>query len=205
MIEVEKRFVDLTDDAMAALTTNAQLIKNKVNVDTYYDTSRYALTVSDRWLRKRNNRFELKIPIGTGGSKAATTQVYRELETDAEIYAALNLTQESTLENDLTNNGFDPFMTYTTTRSSYKNGEFTIDIDQSTYDAADLTYSGVDIEMMVDTEDEIAQATARILDFARSAGLTVDTNPLGKGGIYIKKTRPEHYKALVDAGVLPQT
>ena len=55
MIEVEKRFVNVTDENKRALIEDAELLKNKVNVDTYYDQDDFSLTLSDRWLRKRND------------------------------------------------------------------------------------------------------------------------------------------------------
>lgn len=204
MIEVEKRFVNLTDDNKAALTTGAELVKNKINVDTYYDKDDYSLTSSDRWLRRRNDRFELKVPIGAGGTKTAITQVYRELETDPEIYEELGIPRTSILEEDLAKAGFKSYMTSRTSRGSYRNRDFNIDVDQSTYDGVDFTYNGVDIEIMVETEADIPTATQKILDFAGQCGLVIDTNPLGKNGIFIKNVRPDHYKALVEAGVLPQ-
>ena len=203
MIEVEKRFVNVTDENKRALIEDAELLKNKVNVDTYYDQDDFSLTLSDRWLRKRNDQFELKVPIAVG-SKTEPTQVYRELETDGEIYEALGLPQVTVLEEDLAKAGFKAFMTARTSRGSYKGNGFNIDIDESTFDGQDFTYDGVDIEIMVEEENDIATATQRILDFARERGLSVDDNPLGKIGTYVKNARPEHYRALVEAGVLPE-
>jgi len=203
MIEVEKRFVSPTPEQQASLTRGAEFVKTKEITDTYYDSATFSLAHTDRWLRQRNDRFELKVPID-GGGKTAVVQTYRELETDAEIYQALALNEDADLATDLAKAGFKAFMTARTVRNSYKNHGFNIDIDKTTYENADFTYSGVDIEVMVEEQADIPAASARILEFASSHGLAIDGAPLGKIGNYIKNALPDDYKKLVAAGILPQ-
>ena len=55
--------------------------------DTYYDTDDLSLGHSNRWLRSRNGRFELKVPLAAEISELFNE--YRELETEEEIRSAL--------------------------------------------------------------------------------------------------------------------
>ena len=65
MIEVEKNFA-VTEKDKACLIEDAVLLYKKVFTDVYYDSSDYALTGKDFWLRTREGKFELKVPQNVG-------------------------------------------------------------------------------------------------------------------------------------------
>ena len=62
MIEVEKNF-DLKPSDKKRLIQGARLLKRLTFSDVYYDTSDYSLTGNDYWLRVRDGRWEMKIPL----------------------------------------------------------------------------------------------------------------------------------------------
>lgn len=196
MIEVEKKFT-LSKDDKARVVQGAEFLGEKSFRDTYYDTSDFALTTSDKWLRLRGDRFELKLPMNEGkGASSRRLDQYEELDTDEAILQALNLSLNGSLKQTLKVNGYEPFSTFTTTRKKYKKGDFTIDLDEM-----DFGYSIAEIELMVEGQSEMQKALERILAFAREHGLSV-APVRGKVIEYIKRNNPVHYKALEAAGVL---
>lgn len=196
MIEVEKKFT-LSEDDKARVVQDAEFLGEKSFTDTYYDTSDFALTTSDKWLRLRGDRFELKLPMNEGkGAGDRRLDQYEELDTDEAILQALNLALDDSLKQTLEVNGYEPFSTFTTTRKKYKKGDFVIDLDEM-----DFGYSIGEIELMVEDQSEMQKALERILAFAQEHGLSV-APVRGKVVEYIKRNNPAHYKALEEAGVL---
>lgn len=196
MIEVEKKFT-LSSEDIERITEGAEFLGEKSFTDTYFDTSGYLLTKSDKWLRLRGNRFELKLPMNAGkGSSQRQLDQYEELDTDEAIYKALDIKPTATLQKDLEINGYKSFSTFTTTRKKYKNGDFVIDLD-----VIDFGYSIGEIELMVESQSEMEEALNKILVFAKEQGLSV-APVRGKVIEYIRRNNPEHLKTLEEAGVL---
>lgn len=196
MIEVEKKFL-LTDQDRERLIQSADFLNEKTFTDTYYDRADFALTSRDKWLRSRDGRFELKLPLHQGTDRLADQ--YDELEDDASIKDALGFDGENNLADNLINNGYRPFATLTTTRRKYRKGDFIIDLD--VIDFGSSTYTIGEIEMMVTDKSEIEGAVERIVQFAGEQGLTI-APVRGKIIEYLKRINPDHYKALVEAGVV---
>lgn len=196
MIEVEKKF-SLTEQEIARLTQEAIFLGEKTLIDVYYDTPNYNLTKNDIWLRQRNGGFEIKMPLNNGrGASKRTLDQYQELETEDEIRKVLNLTPEKTLVEDLQAAGFVSFATLVTTRKKYQKEEFNIDIDQ-----IDFGYSIVEVELMVPDQSATAEAEREIMLLAKEQGW--DTRLIrGKAIEYLYRYRPDHYQALVNAGVV---
>jgi len=207
MIEVEKT-LPFDEAARARLVSGAEFLHEKKLVDTYYDHNDLRLTTSDRWLRERNGRFELKLPV-EGGFRGPADR-YEELETDGEIARALDLPDnrhtlsdrtkcgatERTLREELVRADYLPFGTITTTRTTYQKGGFTLD-----FDATDSGFAAVEIELMVNNTAETEAAAQKILAFALAHGL--EDKPLnGKVVEYIRTHRPAHFAALQKAGVV---
>lgn len=196
MIEVEKKFI-LSSKDRERITEGAEFLSEKSFTDTYFDTSDYLLTKADKWLRLRDNRFELKLPMNQGkGSSQRQLDQYEELDTDEAIYKALDIKPTATLQKDLEINGYKPFSTFTTTRKKYKKGDFVIDLD-----VIDFGYSIGEIELMVESQSEMEEALNKILAFAKEQGLSV-APVRGKVFEYIRRNSPEHFKALEEAEVL---
>lgn len=195
MIEVEKKFI-LDEEATNKLIGGATFLKEINHIDTYYDTKEHFLTTQDIWLRRRNGKFELKIPLNQGESKSKRTlDRYEEIDDEDQIQSKLKIPKNKSLTEDLKNASFSPFATITTARRKYRKGEFVIDID-----SADFGYTIVEVELMVE-EYNIKEATKKILEFARKHGLKI-APVRGKLIEYIYRKDQNHYLLLVDRGVV---
>lgn len=194
MIEVEKKF-KLDEEQEKKLLADAEFLAEVTNVDTYFDNDRFDITTDDNWLRTRNDAFEYKKRLHQLGHKLAGTS-YDELENDDQIRSTLNLQTSDSMIDDVIAAGFAPFATITTQRRSYKRESFHIDLD-----VCDFGYTLAEIELMVDENMDREEALRQIDAFAKKIGL--DTSSIrGKVTEYIFRFRPEHYQALVDAGVM---
>ena len=120
MIEVEKKFL-ISEKEIPELLEGAEFVSEKKFTDTYWDTPDYSLTTTDFWLRSRDSRFELKVPM-LGGGKRLVDQ-YEELDTDNQIANKLNL-PVGNLEDELRKANYSPFATITTLRKKYKKDGF---------------------------------------------------------------------------------
>lgn len=195
---MEKKF-QLTGEQEQSLLAGAVFVNEKTFADVYYDTPAYFTTKQDWWLRQRESRWELKVGIKTG--KETVVGRYDELETESEIRAKLGLKQQKTFAEDLAAAGYKPYCHCITTRKKYKKEGFTIDLDTVAYNNDLFTFTIAEIEAMVESETGIDEAVREIIVFAKKQGLEVV--PLrGKVVEFLKQQKPEHYKALVAAGVL---
>ena len=193
MIEVEKKF-NLTDEEIERLTDGATFQKEIIIHDVYLDTDDYRLTLQDMWLRNRDGKFEMKVP--THKRQDFLFADFRELTTDDEIKKAIGFTEDGSLQDLLTRHGFKPFAEFVSTRRKYKKDDFTFDID-----SIDYGYNVAEIELMVETDEEAAEAKERIMALATSLNLEVKI-VRGKLTEYMFRFRPKHHKALLDAGIL---
>lgn len=199
MIEVEKKFL-LTPEQEARLLKGATFLGEKVLTDIYYDTDVFAVTTKDWWLRTRNGRFELKMVVShTGGF---TGDIYDEIEDELRIREILELARNGDLLSTLEAAGYRVFAKCQTTRRKYEKEGFHIDCDVAVFpDVSDSTYRIAEIELLVDDDSMVSGAGARIAQFAESHGLNPDS-PRGKMDEYLFRFRPEHYAALMRAGVV---
>lgn len=196
MIEVEKKF-HLREDDIERLTTDAEFLHERVFTDTYYDTADLSLGLRDQWLRSRDGRFELKLPVHHGTERMADQ--YHELDDETSIRAALHLPPTDSFARDLAHNGYLPFCVCTTRRHSYHKEEFTIDLDEVSY--GDFTYMLGEIELMVKQPADANAAIEKITAFAEEHSFPL-LPVRGKVVEYLRKKRPEHYRTLVNAGVI---
>lgn len=196
MIEVEKKFI-LNEQDKERLTKDAQFLNERVFTDIYYDTEIFSLTSKDKWLRSREGRFELKLPLHGGTDRLADR--YDELEDEQKIREALNLPSNGNLADNLVKNGYSPFCTCKTTRRKYKKEPFIIDLD--IVDFQNFTYNIGEIELMVNDKSEIEGAIEKIMNFAKEQNLTI-APVRGKVIEYLKRVKPNHYQALVQAKVV---
>lgn len=194
MIEVEKKF-QLTPEQETKLLERAVLLGNKTNEDVYFDTTDFSLTRQDHWLRTRSGRWELKRRVHELGHKLGGT-AYDEIEDEPDIRAFLQLPGKGTLADDLDTAGYKPFAHIVKERRSYQKEGFHIDLD-----ICDFGYELAEIELLLEDEKQRQVALKRIKEFADRMGLN-RTPVRGKIIEYLYRFAPEHYQALVDAGVI---
>lgn len=194
MIEVEKKY-RLDPAQEAVLLRDAEFLGAKTNQDTYYDTSDFALTRQDHWLRMRGDVFELKRRVHALGHKLGGTS-YEEITDEERIREFLGLAGNTSLEADLLAAGYKPFASIVKQRRSYRRGAFRIDLD-----VCDFGYELAEIELMVERAEEREAALQRIDAFATDIGLD-QTRVRGKIIEYLYRFSRGHYDALVKAGVL---
>ncbi len=197
MFEIEKKF-HLSDDQQNRLLEGAEFISEKQISDTYFDDKNHTLTTKDWWLRNRNGNFELKTALN--GHDMRIINQYEEITNDDEIRAKLNVGKTASLDEDLAAAGFVPFVNCVTTRRKYTNDGFTIDIDEVDYDS-DFEYNLAEIEITFEEESMRQQAINSILTFTKKHHLT-DEPVRGKVIEYLAQKRPNHYQALLDAGII---
>ncbi|OGL94893.1 hypothetical protein A2348_05395 [Candidatus Uhrbacteria bacterium RIFOXYB12_FULL_58_10] len=196
MIEIEKKFALQPGDE-ERLVVDAEFVKEVRQDDEYWDTTNFSLTRKDWWLRRRNGRWEIKIALHaiSPGILRGVTQ-YRELETEEKIRMAIGLDGDGPFEDVLRTAGYVPCARIVTTRRKYRDHEFCIDLD-----VADFGYALAEIEIMVEDEKDADAASARVDAYAMAHGLSADAIR-GKVVEFIRRERPEHFQALVDAGVI---
>lgn len=197
MIEVEKKFT-LRGDDEKRLIEGAEFIGEKVFTDTYYDTADFSLTKNDDWLRQRGEKFELKISLDKAAGRKG--DFYDELEDEKKIREYLNLGDSDDLEKYLLENGYLKFCICKTTRRKYKKNGFGIDIDFVEYGDGS-TYELAEIELMVEDKQDMEKAIEKITNFAKEHGLEIGY-VRGKVLVYLKEKNPDHFRALVSAGVV---
>ncbi|PJE64291.1 MAG: hypothetical protein COU90_02470 [Candidatus Ryanbacteria bacterium CG10_big_fil_rev_8_21_14_0_10_43_42] len=195
MIEVEKKFI-LTDEQERSLIHGAQFLGVKEFIDVYYDDSNYSLTKRDIWLRSREGKFELKIPINESIEKRVSDQ-YRELENLEDILKYFKVSTGASFENFLKEKNYNAFCRITTTRKKYKKDEFNIDLD-----VMDFGYTLAEIEYMANNESEIGDATKAIVRFAERFGINSNDTIRGKVIEYLKRNNPVHFQELINAKVI---
>ena len=164
MIEVEKKFL-LTEEEIEKLLLDAVFLEEIELEDVYYDKESLELIKADKYLRKRNGKYEFKIPVGV--REEFDVDRYFELEDEDSILKELNL-EGGSIEKEMSKVGLVPLATIRSVRRKYKHGDFGIDIDKT-----DFGYSIVEIEVMIPEEESTINASHRIVDFALSIGLEV--------------------------------
>lgn len=191
MIEVEKK-IALRPGDRARLLTGATFLKEKKLHDIYYDDKNFSWTIKDWWLRKRNDRFELKVPLVAPVSDDLFDQ-YHEFEDEESIRRELSLPVQGTFAEDIARANIAPIIDITTTRQEYSYGDFIIDID-----SMDFGYELAEIECMVNTQAEVDSAMRAITAFVVDRGLEI-TQVYGKVLVYLQRFYPEHFQKLMDA------
>ncbi len=195
MIEIEKKF-SLTELQKKALIKDAVFLGEKKFTDVYYDTPDLKLSLQDIWFRARDGKWQLKIPIRTGGKRVFDQ--YRELEDEKEILEALKITGSGSFLSLLEKNKYEILLTFKTARQKYQKGDFILDFDVA--DFGDSTYEIGEVELLVLSDTKMEEATQRITDLAKEFQLEI-TLVKGKGHEYFRRYKPEVCQKLVDAGI----
>lgn len=197
-IEVESKFEmkDLASLRRAVQSNGGQALGTKSFVDKYLDTPECTLTRCDRWLRRRDDVWEFKVPVGNARSGGELT-TFREISGEEAILD--ELVRLGFQGRDLASAvaGCVVFAEFTTTRAKFNLGGCLIDVD-----TASFGHSVMEIEVMVDHEDDIPAAQAKI----DAVAALIDATPLvesgGKLETYIRRHAPTVLAALVEEGIL---
>lgn len=193
MIEVEQKFV-VDDATLSPVLQAASFIGERRFTDTYFDDPCYSLTTKDIWLRARDGKWELKLPLRNAAQQS--DDQYDELTDEDMIREKISLPKNNSLSEDLAAACFAPFCTITTVRKKYSLPPFVIDVD-----TLDSGRKIGEVELMVNTEAEIPKAVSRIKRFFEQHKIPL-APVRGKAIEYIQMHNPAHYAALRQAGVL---
>lgn len=167
-VEIERKFKVTADTKIKLVEIGAELHKEKVFLDTYYDNPDYSLTLKDCWLRQRNNSFELKI---VNGQFTKLASQYREITETIEVVDFLvnhfHRPDLKSLPVDQVVQKLDlqPFVEFATTRQTYFLPECTIDLDLT-----DFGYQVGEIEVMATDKSQIPRALETITSVAEKLG-----------------------------------
>lgn len=170
-IEVERKFQVTDFDENKLFQANGKLISEISFEDVYYDNNSYGLILNDCWLRKRNHKWEFKIPVNRDPNMLYMSTQFRELEDEKDIRLALHeiIKPETKFCDDqeiIEEFKLQPFATFTTTRKSYKIPfNCTVVIDFTSFG-----YSVGEIETMIEDNSEIEDAIERINVIAAQLG-----------------------------------
>lgn len=190
MLEIEQQF-PFSIDQIATIQAIFSLSTTKTLNEIYFDTADFSLLKNDTWLRQRNDAFELK--HRKPKNRGQQLEIYDELSGEKQIKQFLGVPEEQTLEVWITNN-LQPIIAMVTTRHTFKDAPFTIDIDLT-----DFGYSVCEIEYAGDKSQ--AEAQTEILKLAQKLGL--DDRPVrNKAKAFVANAYPELTNELLLSGVL---
>jgi adenylate cyclase class IV len=195
-IEVELQF-ECTPNSVAIIELNATLIKEKVLDEIYYDTDDYSLFCNDSALRLRNGNYEFK--IRRAEQRHGDVEVYEEYAGEAAIRKVLDpddIYTDLAFIDFLQQVGYAEKVHMITTRKTYTQDSFTIDIDFT-----DFNYIVVEIETMVSSYSETESAKQKIIDYANKIGMP-NARARSKLKEYIVRFIPNIAKILIEKGMI---
>jgi len=209
MFEVERKFTLQSCDAERIRGDDSFLAcGTKTIVDEYYDNRSLTLTTKDTWLRHRGENWELKVPAMVDASGITQYQEICGVAGVAE-HLSVNLDSEDLFSLALDRQGFQVFAEIRTTREMFRKQGLEIVLDST-----DFGYCVGEVEILVSRREDIDAAADKILKFLKVHGLTdsdICSEPAGhtkqaagKVDTYLRTYRPDHYQALVTAGVVKQ-
>ncbi|XP_061197312.1 uncharacterized protein LOC133205500 [Saccostrea echinata] len=167
-VEVERKFKVTADTKIKLVEIGAELHKEKVFFDKYYDNPDYALTLKDCWLRQRNGSWELKV---VNGRLTKFSTQYQEITNYNEIVDFLvnHFRREdlgdAPIDQVIQKLDLVPFVEFTTTRQTYFLPECTIDLDLTGFG-----YQVGEIEVMASDKSQIPRALDTITSVAEKLG-----------------------------------
>lgn len=201
VIEVERKF-QITADAKQKILSfeNATVTPTESIIDQYYNDQ---LALSDKWLRKRNGRWELKLPINDGatqhdnaGTHASGLSVFRELY-DTDVWSALSLPPPPS---DSAQIDMVCFATLATERTTvvipWQTRSVKVTFDECTSPDGFQCNIG-ELELIVTEQQQVTPATLIINHLIAHFQLSsVDTKD-GKLTKFLKHHRPAMFKELL--------
>jgi uncharacterized protein YjbK len=176
---------------------------NQTIRDIYFDSSDFRLTKKDIWLRYRTSSkgsgFEMKVGAPSNLTSLGMTD-YEEVRDINRIALTLGISTEEVNEYGLQVAGYPIFCSCITSRSKWKNGVFTVDVDDSSF-AGYPNFSFPVVELEVEAENlEKAEELARSLFSERRIDFRL--LPFGKICEFLRVNKPNHFQVLVDVGVI---
>ncbi len=192
MIEVEKKFV-ITGEAEKNVVEKTLFVDEEVFTDVYYDTADYKLLRNDIWFRSRDGKFELKVFIPVPVDE--TIDRYDEIDDEQKIKEKLGISPPGNLNEIITAAGYRSFCVCKTTRRKYKKDGFNIVLDAAEFGDG-FSYKIGEVELMVNGENGIKEASQKVADFAKLFGLSV-APPNGKIVEYLKAREPAGYQTFL--------
>lgn len=185
MIEVENSYF-VGPEQLNQIIDGANYKSENVNADIYYDYSDFRLFLNQTYLRNRNGAFELKWPVRKKQVQGDMV-IYDEIEEKSAIFSKLRLNEEFSFEQALIEAGLSVIANYKVTRKTYQKDGFTI-----AHDKCSFGFEVVEIELIVESEDEVEDAEARIIEYSKRYGIGQNFAG-GKMEAYIKINNPEIY------------
>ncbi|KAM9121441.1 thiamine-triphosphatase [Pangshura tecta] len=208
-IEVEAKFTAGPDMEARLAALGAALARSSSFHDRYYDTPDLRLTRADHWLRLRQGAgWELKCPpVAPGGAALAqeppaVATTYQELTSPCAIVGRLCgvlgvAPAWDQVPGAVAGLGLQEFASFGTRRRSYRLGGLRVDLDQ-----ADFGYAVAEVEALVGAQEQVPAALEEVLQLRQALGRDAATRVPGKMSVYLQRHRPQHYQALLRAGVL---
>lgn len=205
-MEVECRFL-LNAESEARLLAGAKLIETSRFVVEFLDTPEWKLAYANRWLKRKNGKYELKLPLkNRDADKSPHLATIFHEETDKRvILTQLNLPEEEDFEAALTRANIRPFASIQTVRTSYQKGQFRLDLDQAQFPllktGETIHYAVAEVEITGVAESEAIQAKEEIIHFAEQHTLEV-SDTRGKLMEYVFRNYPDVYLEFVKRGII---
>lgn len=190
--EVELKFFFQSIQQIAGIH-GIKALGSKCFADIYFDSAKHDLTLRDVWLRKRQGAWELKIPMFTP-QQAMQVDRYEEITMENDILQHLhklfgwqaNSLQEAPLV---------PLLTCHTNRTKFQYQDLIIDLDSASFDQSTFVYQIGEVEKMVASEAQVAEATQQVLEFCKQHQLEIASNQ-GKILEFLRHERKQHYELL---------
>lgn len=226
-IEVERKY-SAGDGVEAIARRVADLGGSEIGsvafTDTYYDTPECSLTSNDVWLRRRDDAWEIKVPIaGDARRSGGERTVFREVEGaagcldelekvlgtgDAEVSSGTKRDEsereseresadELRLQRFAASKAVAPFASFATTRAKFSMDGASIDVD-----SASFGHTVVEVEVLCGDATEVPAAEEKVRAVAAKLALTDVGATGGKLETYLRKNCPKHLEALVANGIL---
>ena len=187
MLEVERKFSVPPYFTETLLRCGARKISQVEFEDKYFDLPENQLTCQGCWLRKRDNKWQLKIRAEER-TYVDSFDNYRELENQEEIIQELTRRLggrdaaahrvPNTVEEFLAVNGCEEFACFSTYRSRFSlHGGVFVDIDEASFG-----YGLGELEMVVDKQADILLAKKAIAEVAGRLGNAHMSSAFPRGG-----------------------
>ena len=225
-IEVERKY-SAGDGVEAIARRVADLGGSEIGsvafTDTYYDTPECSLTSNDVWLRRRDEKWEIKVPIaGDARRSGGERTVFREVEGaagcldelekvlgtgEAEVSSGTkrdererereSANDELRLERFAASKAVAPFASFATTRAKFSLDGASIDVD-----CASFGHTVVEVEVLCGDANEVPAAEEKVNKVAAKLLLTEIGATGGKLETFLRKNCPKQLEALVANGIL---